>query len=200
MAIVKCGVQVALAVGAGYLLGRHHKLRMALALAAAGATGRLGAGGSDLLQQGLKVLGASPELEKITESIRGELLDVGKAAIKAAASRQVDSLTSKLHERAESLRVPGGLLGEEEEEEEEAPTPRRRAAAGRGRTARKARAEEPEEEEEDYEDEELEEEEPEEEPEEEEEEERPQRRTTRARAPQRERTPRRDRPVRRVRG
>ncbi|MER7211248.1 hypothetical protein ABT340_29690 [Streptosporangium sp. NPDC000239] len=201
MAIVKCGVQMALAVGAGYFLGRRHKLRTALALAAAGATGRLGMGGGGLLQQGLKQLGASPELEKLTQNVRGELLDVGKAAARAAASRQIDSLTSKLHERAESLRVPGGLASEEEEEEEETRPRRRRPTESRGRTARRSR-EEPEDEEEEFEDEDEEEPEDEFEDEEEEEEEEPPRgrgRAVRVRSPQRERASRRDRPVRRVR-
>ncbi|MER7132243.1 hypothetical protein [Streptosporangium saharense] len=193
---------MALAVGAGYFLGRRHKLKTALVLAVAGATGRLGAGKGGLVKQGLKQLGASPELEKLTQSVRGELLDVGKAAARAAASRQIDSLTSRLHERAESLRVPGGLAGEEEEEEER---PRKRPTSGRGRTARGSR-EEPEDEDEFEEEEEEDEEEPEGEDEfeeeEEEEEERPRSRsrTARSRSPQRERTPRRDRPVRRVRG
>lgn len=157
---MKCGPQIALAVGAGYLLGRHHKLRMALGLAAAGATGKLGASGSDLLQQGLKLLGSSPELEKIVNSVRGELFEVGKSAARAAAGKQIDTLTSKLHNRVESLRVPGGAGGEEEEEEE----PTRGRKGGKGGKARAARPE-PEDEDEDYE------EEPEEEEEEEEEEE-----------------------------
>ncbi|MER5322812.1 hypothetical protein [Streptosporangium roseum] len=164
---MKCGAQIALAVGAGYLLGRNRRLRMAVALAAAGATGRLGASGSDLVQQVLKKLGTVPELEKIVDSVRGELFEVGKAAAKAAATKQVDVLTSKLHERADMLRTPGKPGGAEEAEEEEPePAPKRR-----GRKAAKAREEqEPEEEEEEYE-EDLEEEEPEEEEEEEPEEE-----------------------------
>ncbi|ACZ89559.1 hypothetical protein Sros_6853 [Streptosporangium roseum DSM 43021] len=146
--IVKCGAQIALAVGAGYLLGRNRRLRMAVALAAAGATGRLGASGSDLVQQVLKKLGTVPELEKIVDSVRGELFEVGKAAAKAAATKQVDALTSKLHERADMLRTPGKPGGAEEAEEEEPePAPKRR-----GRKAAKAREEqEPEEEEEEYE-------------------------------------------------
>ncbi|WP_156056425.1 hypothetical protein [Streptosporangium roseum] len=223
--IVKCGAQIALAVGAGYLLGRNRRLRMAIALAAAGATGRLGASGSDLVQQALKKLGTIPELEKIVDSVRGELFEVGKAAAKAAATKQVDTLTSKLHERADMLRTTGKPEeAEEEEEEEQEPAPKRR-----GRQAGKAREEEPEEEEEE---EDLEEEEPEEEEEEEpepaprrrpsaarrrpaakareeqepeeeeeEEEEEPRPRGARRRGGvQRETTPARSRPVRRARG
>ncbi|MFJ2033358.1 hypothetical protein [Streptosporangium sp. NPDC087985] len=152
---MKCGAQIALAVGAGYFLGRHHKLRMALALAVAGATGRLGGGGPALLQKGLKLLGSSPEIEKLASSVRGELLEVGKAAMVSAASKQVDALTSKLHDRAESLRAPGRVGAGAEEEEE--PTRGRRAPGGKGGRARAGREErEPEDEyyEEDYEEEE----------------------------------------------
>ncbi|MER6177708.1 hypothetical protein [Streptosporangium sp. NPDC001681] len=115
---------------------------MALALAAAGATGGLGSAGSKLLQQGLKTLGSSPELEKLADTVRYEVLEVGKTAVRTAASRQIDSLTSRLHDRAESLRTPGGL-GRVVPEEEEEPVARRRPPSGRTRPAR----EEPEEEE-----------------------------------------------------
>ncbi|WP_329083717.1 hypothetical protein [Streptosporangium sp. NBC_01469] len=124
-------VRIALAVAGGYLLGRRQKLRLAMALAAAGATGRLSAGQSDLLQQGLKILSSSPELAKITESVRGDLVDASKAAAKAAVSRQVDSLSTRLHDRAESLRNPLEDLGLGEElEEDEEPKGRRGRVKG----------------------------------------------------------------------
>jgi hypothetical protein len=88
-------------------------LRAAATLGAAALVGRLGAGEGGLLAQGIKMLGTSPELEKVTERVRGELLEVGKAAAKTATSRQIDSLSDKLHERAESMRgvseAPGKL-------------------------------------------------------------------------------------------
>jgi hypothetical protein len=106
---MKGGARVALAVAAGYYLGRRHKLRTAVGLAIVGAVRGLtsGKGGAGLLQQGAKVLGSSPELEKITDRIRGDLMEVGKAAAVAATSKQIDSLSGKLHERAEALRTPG---------------------------------------------------------------------------------------------
>lgn len=153
-------VRMALAVAGGYLLGRG-KVRLAAALAIAGVTGHLRAGKGDLLQQGLKMLSSSPELEKITESVRGDLLEAGKDAAKAAMSKQIDSLSSRLHDRAESLRNPE--QAEEEEEEEEFEEPRkRRGKAARSRKAR-PRDEEEEEEPEEEEEEELEDEEEEEE-------------------------------------
>ncbi|MDX3102669.1 hypothetical protein ACIBO5_40590 [Nonomuraea angiospora] len=113
--------RVALALAAGYYLGRRRKLRWATALAAAGVAGALrkSEGGGGLLGQGLKILGSSPEIEQLTGRLRGELLEVGKAAAVAATSRQIDSLTEKLHGRAESIRHAGRPRAAEEEPEEE---------------------------------------------------------------------------------
>ncbi|MEU6412279.1 hypothetical protein [Microbispora sp. NPDC046933] len=119
---MKDGLKVALAVIAGYYLGRHHKLRLALVLALAILAARLkgeGAAGA-LLEQVPKILGgAAPDLGKITERVRGDLLDIGKAAAMRATSRQIDNLSDKLHERAEALRQPKGRSRAAEEEEEE---------------------------------------------------------------------------------
>ncbi|GII34524.1 hypothetical protein [Planotetraspora mira] len=106
--------KVAAAVIAGYYLGRHHKLRLAATLAMAMLAKRLKAGGvGGLLQQGTKLLGgASPELGKITERVRGDLLEIGKAAAVNATSKQIDSLSDRLHQRAESLRTATAAAGQ----------------------------------------------------------------------------------------
>jgi hypothetical protein len=102
-AVVTGGLKVAVAVALGYFLGRHRRFKLAIALAVAGATGRLGGARGNLLEQGMKLVSSSPELEKIVNSVRGELFEAGKAAAKAAASRQVGSLSTKLQDRAEAL-------------------------------------------------------------------------------------------------
>lgn len=120
---MKDGVRMALAVAAGYYLGRHHRLRTAAALGAAALLGRM-RGDSGLLDRGMKLLGTSPELEKITDQLRGELVEAGKAAAVTATSRQIDSLSSRLHDRAEAMRgsaVPKGSA-EPEPAEPEKPT------------------------------------------------------------------------------
>ncbi|MFE3451672.1 hypothetical protein ACFXJ8_22380 [Nonomuraea sp. NPDC059194] len=111
--------RIAMAVVAGYYLGRRHKLRLAAALAAAGLASRMKRGEGGLLQQGTKLLGSSPELQQLTSRLRGELVEVGKAAAVAATSRQVDMLTSRLHDRAEALRKPGGAGKADEAEPDE---------------------------------------------------------------------------------
>ncbi|WP_230425067.1 hypothetical protein [Prauserella cavernicola] len=74
-------------------------MRLALMIAAAGATGKFGAAPRELLQQGVKRLAASPELSKITDSVRGELLDAARSAAVTAASSRIDSLNDRLQDR-----------------------------------------------------------------------------------------------------
>ncbi|TDD09379.1 hypothetical protein E1292_09880 [Nonomuraea deserti] len=95
--------RVALALAAGYYLGRRHKLRMAAMLAAASVAGKYRKGDGGLLAQGGKILGSSPEIDELTSRLRGQVMDIGKAAVMAAATRQINSLTEKLQERTESL-------------------------------------------------------------------------------------------------
>lgn len=95
---MKPGARIALGVGAGYLLGRTKKMRLALMIAAAGATGRSGTSPTKLLQHGLKQLGSSPELGKLTDVARDELLGAVKAAAVTAASSRIESLTERLQD------------------------------------------------------------------------------------------------------
>lgn len=117
---MKDTTRVALAIAAGYYLGRRHKMRLAATLVAAGVAGRMRRGGGGVLEQALTTLGASAEMEEAFERLRGDLTKAGKAAAVAATSRQIDALSSKIHDRAEALRVPsmsGAESGEDEEEE-----------------------------------------------------------------------------------
>ncbi|GII79155.1 hypothetical protein Sru01_41370 [Sphaerisporangium rufum] len=150
------GPQVALFVAIGYILGRHRRFKLAIGLAVAGATGRLSGARGNLLEQGMKLVSSSPELEKIVGSVRGELFEAGKAAAKAAASRQVGSLSTKLQERAEALQHAADVAAGLEETTERAGGAAR-AAGGRVTrlrdTARRGGRARPQEEEEPYEDE-----------------------------------------------
>jgi hypothetical protein len=141
---MKDGLRIALAVGAGYVMGRRRKMRLALTLAAAGASGRLGKNPAALVKQGSKLLNASPEVKNLTETVRGRLVEAGKAAAVTAASSQIDALTDRLQRRTDALlqpRRPGGAREEAEEdiyeeegyEEEREERPRRRPAAVRRR-------------------------------------------------------------------
>ena len=116
---MKPAPQVVVAVGIGYLLGRTRKGRLALMIAAASATGKFG-GVRQLLQQGAKRLAASPELGKITDSVRGELLESAKSAAITAASGRIESLNSRIQDQATLLprKRRHGAADEEPDDEE----------------------------------------------------------------------------------
>ncbi|WP_172650891.1 hypothetical protein [Rhodococcus opacus] len=88
--------QMALAVGAGYMLGRTHKMKLALMLAGAGASSRFPSGSLGVLGQSGKLLADSPEVAKLGETVRKELMNAAKTAAVTAASRRIDSLNSRL--------------------------------------------------------------------------------------------------------
>jgi hypothetical protein len=112
---MKCKTQVGLALGAGYVLGRRHKTRLALAVGAAALTGGVGSAAGRLLRKGSDqalagdVLGKlSPQVGDLVDTVRGELLEVGKTAVQTAVRSQVDALTSnltsKVQDRTDALR------------------------------------------------------------------------------------------------
>jgi hypothetical protein len=104
---VKCGARVALGIAGGYLLGRTKKMKLALMVGGLAAGKRAG-GPGQLLAQGTKLIGQSPELTRISDEIRGRLLDAGKAAAMAVATRQVEALTERMVTRVGTLTDVGG--------------------------------------------------------------------------------------------
>jgi hypothetical protein len=110
---MKGGMRAGAMLAIGYFLGRQHKLRTAVLLAAAAAGSGM-PGGNDVLQRGMKMAGSTeaigkiaPQLTEIVDTVRGDLLDAVKAAAAAAVTSQLDSLTGSLHERADRLRTVG---------------------------------------------------------------------------------------------
>lgn len=113
------GTQAAVAIAVGYVLGRRRKMRMATVLAAAAATGGLSGIGGTALKRGAKLLGSTellgnvaPQFRDIAETVRGDLVDAGKAAAVAAVNGRIESLTDSLHDRAETLRNPAAAATE----------------------------------------------------------------------------------------
>jgi hypothetical protein len=94
------------AVVTGYLLGRFHKMKWAMAIAAA-------AGGKRLVGKQGNVAGQATEMAKsagldhLTGDLRGRLVEAGKAAAVSAVSSRIDSFSEGLHSRSESLRGNG---------------------------------------------------------------------------------------------
>jgi hypothetical protein len=116
---MKNGVVIGVAAGVGYLLGRTRKGKLLMTLAGVGASGRLGKNPAGLVKQGTKVLGSSPELKALIDTVRGRLLEAGKAAAVTAASSRIDALSDRLQERTRSLsRPPMPGQGADEADEE----------------------------------------------------------------------------------
>jgi hypothetical protein len=153
--------KIALAVLGGYALGRRKKAKMALLLGSALVGKRL-----DMRSLGKEVMGRlseSPEVGRIVDDVRGEMLSTGRAAAMAALSRPLENIADRLEERTAGLTgAPSkgrreeeeeegeyeeraedheeeeeeperGRAEAEEEEEEEEPRERRRAPSERGR-------------------------------------------------------------------
>ncbi|EFL35978.1 conserved hypothetical protein [Streptomyces viridochromogenes DSM 40736] len=111
-----------LAVGAGYLLGRTKKLKMAIAVGGLVAGKKLNLSPrmvAELLQQQLR---NNPQFKEIGEQLRGDLRGVGKAASGAMVERQLDSLADRLHGRTAQMRdeLTGAVPGGRDEDAEEA--------------------------------------------------------------------------------
>jgi hypothetical protein len=108
---MKCGSQIAVGVLAGYLLGRSHKIKLAVLMALLALGGKLPVDPADLLRR--TPLGAEGgPLDKLTGDLRSQLIDAGKSVAMSAASSRIDSLSDKLQQRAETMRAPGGKKGE----------------------------------------------------------------------------------------
>lgn len=109
--------QVPVALASAYFLGRSHKMRWALPLVGIAAGSRLRPGGGEI---GTKLLN-SPEINKLTQTLRDELLSAGKTAAVAAVGSRIDSLSDRMQRRASSLRAGPEAEEPRDEEEEEEP-------------------------------------------------------------------------------
>ncbi|WP_329014581.1 DNA primase [Streptomyces sp. NBC_00690] len=92
-------VALGLAVGAGYVLGRTKKAKLAFAVGTMVAGRRMSAGPGALGQLITRQLGENPQFKALREQLRQDLGGVGKAATGALVSRQLDGLADRLHER-----------------------------------------------------------------------------------------------------
>ncbi|MCX5359657.1 DNA primase [Streptomyces sp. NBC_00124] len=158
-----------LAVGAGYVLGRTKKMKLAFAVGTLVAGKRMQLSPRALADLVSGQLRDNPQFKEIGDQLRQDLRGVGKAASGAMVERQISAIADRLHGRTAEVRdqiagvVPDtsdlGFEDEESEEEyddepedtdrepEEEPEPRRKAAQKKPpakkaarKTAEKARA------------------------------------------------------------
>ncbi|GLP66902.1 hypothetical protein TUSST3_35240 [Streptomyces sp. TUS-ST3] len=121
-------VGLGLAVGAGYVLGRTKKLKMAFAIGTLVAGKRMHLSPravADLVSQQLL---KNPQFKEIGDTLREDLRGVGKAASGAMVERQIDAIADRLHGRTAQVRdqlsgvaseVPGLSQDEDQESEED---------------------------------------------------------------------------------
>ncbi|MFF3987775.1 DNA primase [Streptomyces sp. NPDC001797] len=117
-----------LAIGAGYLLGRTKKLKMAVAVGSLVAGKRLNLTPKALLDLANQQLRDNPQFKEIGDQLRHDLRGVGKAASGAMVERQLGAFADRLHGRTSEVRdqlagvVPDtgdlGLGGDRDDDEE----------------------------------------------------------------------------------
>ncbi|MEU2043359.1 hypothetical protein [Nocardia niwae] len=95
---MKGGGRIALGVGIGYLLGRTRKMRFAMSLAGAAMARRSAGTPGGLLERGTELLRSTPELTRITDTVRDELVGAVRSAAVTAASNRIDALSNRLQQ------------------------------------------------------------------------------------------------------
>ncbi|MFD0003775.1 DNA primase [Streptomyces sp. NPDC127178] len=115
-----------LAVGAGYVLGRTKKMKLAFAIGTMVAGKRMQLSPRALADLVSQQLQNNPQFKEIGDQLREDLRGVGQAASGALVERQLDAFADRLHGRTAQVRdqlegvVPETPdLGLEDEEDEE---------------------------------------------------------------------------------
>ncbi|WP_282701250.1 DNA primase [Streptomyces sp. CC219B] len=134
-------VGLGLAIGAGYVLGRTKKMKLAFAVGTLVAGKRMHLSPRALAELAQQQLRDNPQFKEIGDQLREDLRGVGKAASGAMVERQLDALADRLHGRTAQMRdqlsdmapeTPDlGFEEGEYEEEDEAPEGREEAESAR---------------------------------------------------------------------
>ncbi|MGP4004281.1 DNA primase [Streptomyces sp. 8N706] len=95
---------VALAVTAGYVLGRTKKAKLAIGVGSMVLGKRLNLSPQQLLGTLSDQMKANPQLAEVRDQLGKDLRGVGKAATNALVTRQLDSFADRLHDRTLDVR------------------------------------------------------------------------------------------------
>ncbi|NEC71125.1 hypothetical protein [Streptomyces rochei] len=149
---------LAAAVAGGYLMGRTKKAKLAFAVGSYLMGRRIGLTPGQVLSQGLSGIQRNPQLQELTDQVRGELLTASRTAVTAAANRTLTGLADNLRDRTDALTGAGrsddgyaddeadeggpdedAYFDEEDREEARRPAPPRKTAEKAAKkTAKKA--------------------------------------------------------------
>ncbi|MEU9256459.1 DNA primase [Streptomyces sp. NPDC048270] len=106
-----------LAVGAGYVLGRTKKAKVAFGLTTLVLGRKLAPDGASLASFLGSRLGDNPQLKEIREQLRTDLRGVGSAAVSAIVDRRLEAVADRLHDRTLDVQDRlAGLTGRDGEE------------------------------------------------------------------------------------
>ncbi|WP_326574840.1 DNA primase [Streptomyces sp. NBC_00481] len=97
-------IGLGLAVGAGYVLGRTRKMKLAFAVGTMVAGKRMHLSPRALADLVSQQLLNNPQFKEIGDQLRGDLRGVGKAATGALVERQIEGLADRLHGRTSQVR------------------------------------------------------------------------------------------------
>ncbi|MFF9277280.1 DNA primase [Streptomyces griseosporeus] len=116
-------VGLGLAVGAGYVLGRTKKAKLAFAVGSLVAGKRMNLSPRAVAELVNRQLKDNPQFKEIGEELRTDLRGVGKAASGALVERQIGALADRLHSRTGQVReqlAGGPARGGKDDEEDTA--------------------------------------------------------------------------------
>jgi cobalamin biosynthesis protein CobT len=142
---VSATARIAAAVAGGYLLGRTKKLKLAITVGSMLAGQRISTNPRELLRQGAQLIESNPELSKLSDQVRSQLVQALRAAAVSTASDSMNQLSDAIHSRTERLAVTQGQNGSGEEAEDEAAEEPEEAEDEAAEEPEEAEDEEPEE-------------------------------------------------------
>ncbi|MFF3764337.1 DNA primase [Streptomyces sp. NPDC001922] len=136
---------VALAVTAGYVLGRTKKAKLAIGVGSMVLGKRLNLSPQQLVGTLTEQLRANPQLAEVRDQLRTDLQGVGKAATSALVTRQLNSLADHLHgrtldvrDRIDTGKLTGGLVDDDEDTADDKPADDAYEARGGDRAGKDA--------------------------------------------------------------
>ncbi|MFD3736074.1 DNA primase, partial [Streptomyces sp. NPDC058632] len=97
-------VGLGLAVGAGYLLGRTRKLKLAVAVGTMVAGKKMNLTPKGIAELVTTQLQHNPQFKEIGDQLRTDFRGMGKAASGALVERQIGTLADRLHGRTAQVR------------------------------------------------------------------------------------------------
>ncbi|MEV6661933.1 DNA primase [Streptomyces nigra] len=113
-------VGLGLAIGAGYVLGRTKKAKMALAVGSLVAGKKLNLTPKALGELVTTQLAGNPQFKELGDQLRQDLSGVGKAASGALVERQIAALADRLHGRTAEVREQLAGGGSDDDRDEDA--------------------------------------------------------------------------------